>query len=67
VDIVLFTNDPDDFAGESDIIYRQKHRVVSGDNSLEITVDKEPKFAGVDPFVRFIDRDTQNNILRISG
>ena len=67
VDIVLFANDPDDFAGESDIIYRQKHRVVSGDNSLEITVDKEPKFAGVDPFVRFIDRDTQNNILRISG
>jgi ABC-2 type transport system permease protein len=67
VDIVLFTNDPDDFAGENDIIYRQKHKVVSGDNTIEITVDKEPKFAGVDPFVRFIDRDTGNNILRISG
>jgi ABC-2 type transport system permease protein len=67
VDIVLFSNDPDDFAGDNDIIYRKKHKIVSGDNTIEITVDKEPKFAGVDPFVRFIDRETGNNILPVSG
>lgn len=67
VDIVLFANDPNDFDSESDIIYRQKHKVVSGDNTLTIKVDKAPKFVGVDPFVRFIDRDTQNNIIRLSG
>jgi ABC-2 type transport system permease protein len=67
VDIVLFSNDPDNFAGDNDIIYRKKHKIVSGDNTIEITVDKEPKFAGVDPFVRFIDRETGNNILPVSG
>ena len=62
VDVVLFVNDPNNFATESEIVYRQKHRLVSGDNEIEITVSEEPKFVGIDPFIRFIDRDTGDNI-----
>jgi ABC-2 type transport system permease protein len=62
VDVVLFINDPNNFATESEIVYRQKHRFVSGKNEIEIVVSEEPKFVGVDPFVRFIDRDTGDNI-----
>lgn len=65
VDVVLFVNDPNNFATESEIVYRQKHRLVSGENEIEITVSQEPKYVGVDPFVRFIDRNTADNILKL--
>ena len=65
VDVVLFVNDPNNFAAESEIVYRQKHRLVSGENELKITVAQEPKYVGIDPFVRFIDRDTDDNILSL--
>lgn len=66
VDVVLFANDPDDFGGESDIIYEQKHHVVSGESTLVIEVDTLPAYAGIDPFVRYIDRDTDNNIMPVA-
>jgi ABC-2 type transport system permease protein len=62
VDIVLFSNDPDDFEASNEILYRQKHRLVSGENELSITVAEKPNYVGVDPFVRFIDRKTSDNI-----
>ncbi|WP_026375894.1 ABC transporter permease/M1 family aminopeptidase [Aestuariibacter salexigens] len=66
VDIVLFANDPDDFAGDTDVLYQQKHKLVSGENQVVINVEQKPAYAGVDPFVRYIDRDTDNNILPVS-
>ena len=66
VDIVLFANDPDDFAGEADILYQQKHRISSGENQIIVELDTLPAYAGVDPFVRFIDRDTDNNIAPVT-
>jgi ABC-2 type transport system permease protein len=62
VDIVLFSNDPDDFEASNEILYRQKHRLVSGENELSITETEKPNYVGVDPFVRFIDRKTSDNI-----
>ncbi|WP_371195196.1 ABC transporter permease/M1 family aminopeptidase [Glaciecola sp. SC05] len=65
VDIVLFANDPDDFTAETVIIYQQKHLLKQGQNTLMIEVEAEPKYAGVDPFVRYIDRETRDNIKAI--
>lgn len=65
VDIVLFSQDPNDFSVENEVIYQQKHRLVSGENVLELIVDKLPAYAGVDPFVRLIDRDSDNNIIKL--
>jgi ABC-2 type transport system permease protein len=62
VDVVLFAQDPDDFAQDNEIIYRQKHLLAQGSNELTISVATEPKYAAVDPFVRFIDRESRDNI-----
>ena len=65
VEIVLFSEDPNDFAAENKIIYQGLHAIESGDTVIELIVDEMPNFAGIDPFVRFIDRDTGNNIIKL--
>lgn len=65
VDIVLFTEDPNDFSIDNEVIYQQKHRLTSGENVLTLVVDKQPAYAGVDPYVRLIDRDSDNNIIKL--
>lgn len=65
VEIVLFSEDPNDFAAENKIIYQGLHAIESGDTAIELIVDEMPSFAGIDPFVRFIDRDTGNNIIKL--
>lgn len=71
VDIVVFSDDPDDFDSNTRILYRQKHRLLDGQNTLLINIDREvdedvkPAYIGVDPFVRFIDRDSKDNIRKL--
>ncbi|MBF7073076.1 hypothetical protein ISG33_06650 [Glaciecola sp. MH2013] len=65
VDIMLFSHNPNDFDVENQILYRKKHRLVSGENKLVIDVETKPAYAGVDPFVRFIDRDSRDNVLAL--
>lgn len=65
VDIVLFSADPDSMSVDNSIIYRQKHLLNQGENTLTIDLKKEASYAGVDPFVRYIDRETRDNIRKI--
>ena len=65
VEIAMFTNNPNQFGLDNRVIYKQQHKVVDGDNNFEIVVDEEPAYIGIDPFVRFIDRDTGNNIIKL--
>ena len=65
VEIALFSEDPNNFAAENRVIYQGLHAIESGDTVIELIVDEIPNFAGIDPFVRFIDRDTGNNIIKL--
>jgi ABC-2 type transport system permease protein len=65
VEIAMFTANPNDFGADNKVIYKQEHAIVTGDNTIEITVDEKPAYIGIDPFVRYIDRDTGNNILKL--
>ena len=65
VEVAMFSNDPNDYSINNEILYNQQHQLISGENIIEIVVDEKPEYIGIDPFVRFIDRDTGNNILRL--
>ncbi|RBP49303.1 ABC transporter permease/M1 family aminopeptidase [Arenicella xantha] len=65
VEVVLFDNDPNDFSAQTEVLYNQSHQLKTGENTIQLVVDALPKYIGVDPFVRFIDRDTGNNILKL--
>jgi ABC-2 type transport system permease protein len=62
VDIVLFSHDPNDFSAENEILYRKKHRLVSGDNIINIATTSKSGYVGIDPFVHYIDRDSRDNV-----
>lgn len=66
VTVALFSQDPDKAGADSGLLYQQKHSLVTGINQLQLEVDSLPAFAGVDPFITLIDRDSADNIRRIS-
>jgi hypothetical protein len=44
-------------------LYLRKHRIVSGQQHLEIVLDQKPSSAGIDPLHKLIDRYTQDNTI----
>ncbi|GHG72536.1 membrane protein [Alishewanella longhuensis] len=66
VTVALFSQDPDKVGADSGVLHQQKYQLVSGSNQLQLEVDTLPAFAGVDPFITLIDRDSADNIRRIS-
>jgi ABC-2 type transport system permease protein len=65
IDVVLFSEDPEDLSKSDTVLYNQKHRIKTGDNVITITLDSKPKFAGVDPFVKLVDRDSSDNVIKL--
>jgi len=65
IDIGLFSADPESLSADDSIIYLQKHLLKTGENKLVITVVKEPIYAGVDPFIKLVDRDSADNIRKL--
>jgi hypothetical protein len=66
VDVGLFVKKPSARGyEESDVIIMEKHQLNSGQTTLEFIVDKEPKFAGVDPYNKLIDRDSNDNLAKV--
>lgn len=63
IDIALFANHPDDSAPEEGPLYLQKHKLTSGENRLKVKVAKRPQVAGIDPFIKRIDRNTEDNLV----
>ncbi len=64
-DIGLFTNHPDDMQGDDDVLYFQRHRLVSGENTIRIILDEQPGYGGVDPYVKMINRFSNDNVIRM--
>ena len=64
IDIALFNDDPENLLVEDFVIYSQKHRLVTGTNTIELKVKEKPLFAGVDPFVKLIDKDSVDNLAK---
>lgn len=65
VDVVVFDGNPANFADVPNILYQQEVMLNTGQNTLNFPVFENAEFIAVDPFVKFIDRDSQNNIRKI--
>jgi ABC-2 type transport system permease protein len=67
-DIGLFAKEPGRAAFTSkDVILLQHLPIHSGQQTLRFTVDRAPVFAGVDPYNKAIDRNSEDNIARVGG
>lgn len=66
IDVGLFSSEPGlaTFDAKS-VILMEKTRIHSGRQSLRFTVDQPPAFAGVDPYNKWIDRNPEDNFVRV--
>ncbi len=63
VDIGIFAEHPDDVTeGDEHVILLEKHRLRTGEVTLEFVVDREPSHVGIDPYSKLIDRNTDDNL-----
>jgi hypothetical protein len=65
MDIGVFSADPGDISAftEDNVLSLQKQRVTSGKQTFIVVVDEEPKFVGLDPYNKYIDRLPADNVL----
>jgi len=68
IDIGVFTSDPGQTLTftEDHVLSLQHQRVKSGKQTFTVVVDQEPKFVGLDPYNKYIDRLPQDNVLDLS-
>ena len=65
IDIGLFIDDPDNISINDKPLYLNKHLITAGENIIKVIVPKRPVFAGIDPYVKLIDRDSADNIIKL--
>jgi len=63
VDIGAFTMNPTALQfGQANVLSLKPQRIRKGVQKIELVVDHQPKFAGVDPYIKYIDRNIDDNI-----
>lgn len=65
VEIGVFAPGEGDSLGEP--LYLQRHRIRSGAQTIHITVPREPAQAGIDPWRKLIDRQSENNVVDVKA
>ncbi len=66
IDIGLFTEHPDDVhEGDAHVILLEKRPIVTGEQTITVTVDERPAVVGVDPYNKLIDRNSDDNLSAI--
>jgi ABC-2 type transport system permease protein len=53
------------FGAQNEVLYSAKHWIQSGASELSFVVNKKPEKAGIDPNYLLIDKNTDNNIIRV--
>lgn len=67
-DVGVFTAEPGKKGfSAKDVAYFRTHPFRTGSQTLTVTVDKAPKFAGVDPYNKQIDRNSDDNAIRVTA
>lgn len=66
VEIGVFAREADVDADDQRTLYRRKHRLTGGEQTLTVTVDEEPARAGIDPYTLLIDRATDDNLTDVT-
>jgi len=63
VEIGVFA--PGNSEGLGTTLYLQRHRIHSGQQTIRVTVPREPLHAGIDPYRKLIDRNRGDNIVEV--
>ena len=68
VDVGLFTADPGKPGfGASKVVEMVKMPMTSGTHVLHLVAPRAPRFAGIDPYNKIIDRNSDDNVVKVGG
>lgn len=68
IDIGLFSSRPGRGAFDrKDVLYMKRHPIKTGKQTIRIVTKERPEFAGVDPYNKYIDRKSDDNIVETAG
>ena len=68
LDVGLFTSDPGKPGFDATkVISIQRMPIHTGVQTLRLIAAKAPRFAGADPYDKLIDRDADDNVIRVGG
>lgn len=67
IDIGVFTRDLEGaIEGSDHVLYMEKHRVDENTMRFELIVDEEPLYVGIDPYNKLVDRNSDDNLSRVT-
>jgi aminopeptidase N len=67
-DVGVFTVEPGKKGwSEKSVVLFDRRPIRSGKQTITLVVDQEPKFAGVDPYNKRIDRNSDDNVKRVEN
>ncbi len=66
VEVAVFATDASPSADGQRVLYRKKHRLRSGEQTLTVTIDEKPARAGVDPYHLFLDERPDENLTDVT-
>ena len=67
VDLGVFTAKPGEGKfGAANVLVMERRQVKTGVQKVTFTVDKKPSFAGIDPYNKWIDRDSEDNLAEVT-
>jgi aminopeptidase N len=68
LDVGLFQSEPGK-AGftAAKVVSTQRLEIRSGEQTLHLVADRAPAFAGIDPYNKLIDRDADDNLVRVAA
>lgn len=68
IDIGLFTSRPGRGAFDrKDVLYMKRHPIKTGKQTIRVVTKERPDFAGVDPYNKYIDRKSDDNVVETAG
>lgn len=67
IDIGLFDQKPEYGAfSAKDVVLMERRPVKSGEQTIRIVTRRKPAFAGIDPYNKFIDRNSDDNVVAVT-
>ena len=67
IDVGVFSADPaSDAFSQANVISLQPQRIRTGACKITMVLNQQPKFVGLDPYLKYIDRDVDDNIRSVT-
>ncbi len=67
IDIGLFTERPGQGAfSKADVLFLERRPVKSGTQQIRVVTREKPAFAGVDPYNKYVDRNSDDNVIDVT-